>query len=129
MSELDLSACHPIFVRQIECLETKDIAALIETYHPDAVVVRFQGILNGIKEIGETFGRYMDIDAKYERLLEYTHAEDTIFVRAVMSVRGERELGFGAYVLKDGLVWRHVAGIEGGMRDWFADNGSAGHAG
>ncbi|NEB65640.1 hypothetical protein G3I39_00930, partial [Streptomyces fulvissimus] len=63
-----------------------------------------------------------------ERLLEYTHSEDTIFMRAVMSVRGERELGFGAYVLRDGLIWRQVAGIEGGMRDWFTQGGPAGHA-
>ncbi len=129
MEKLDLSGCHPIFVRQIDCLQNKDIDGLIETYHPDAVVVRFQGVLTGIEEIGETFGRYMDIQARYEQLLEYTHTDDTIFMRALMSVRGERELGFGAYVLKDGLIWRQVAGIEGGMRDWFAGGQDSGHAG
>ncbi|MFI6846260.1 nuclear transport factor 2 family protein [Kitasatospora sp. NBC_00085] len=129
MEELDLSGCHPLFVRQIDCLDNKDIDALMETYHPDAVVVRFQGILTGHKEIRETFSRYMDIQAKYERLLEYTHTGDTLFMRALMSVRGERELGFGAYVLKDGLIWRQVAGIEGGMRDWFAAQAESGHAG
>ena len=122
MADLDLSRVHPLFARQIECLQNADIAGLVETYHPEAVVVRFQGVLNGIDEIRETFGRYMDIAARYEELLEYTHTEDTIFVRAHMSVRGERELGFGAYVLRDGLIWRQVAGIEGGMRNWFAES-------
>ncbi|WP_432248693.1 nuclear transport factor 2 family protein [Streptomyces sanyensis] len=122
MSELDLSHCHPVFVRQIDCLQRADIDGLMETYHPEAEVIRFQGILRGSAEIKETFGRYMHIQARYERLLEYTHTDDTIFMRAEMSVRGEQEIGFGAYVLKDGVIWRQVAGIEGGMREWFTQD-------
>lgn len=112
---------HPIFARHEECLRTQDIDALMETYHTDAVVVRFQGILNGIDEIRATFSKYLGLSAETVELLEYAQSEDTIMVRAIMKVRGETEIGFGTYVLRDGKIWRHSAGIEGGMRDWFAD--------
>lgn len=120
MAEIDLTRVHPIFAAQIKCMAERDLDGLMDTYHPEAVVIRFQGILSGAEEIRNTFGKYIDIGARYVALREYAQSEDTIFVRALMQVRDETEIGVGMYVLKDGRIWRQAAGIEGDMRDWFA---------
>ncbi|MFD4205346.1 nuclear transport factor 2 family protein [Micromonospora tulbaghiae] len=112
---------HPVFARQVDCLARGDVEGVMDTYHPEAVVVRFQGVLRGHDEIRATFGGYMGLGADTVKLLEYAESEDTIMVRSEMTVMGEAEVGFGTYVLRDGRIWRQTAGIEGGMRDWFAE--------
>nr|BFE59942.1 hypothetical protein GCM10020063_044680 [Dactylosporangium thailandense] len=109
---------HPIFLKQAEYLAKGDLDGLMQCYHPEAMVVRFQDILSGRDEIRGMIQGYMDMNMQYLEMLEYTHTDDTILMRGVMSVKGVEEIGFGAYVLKDGLIWRQISGSEGGMRNW-----------
>ncbi|MGC4806671.1 nuclear transport factor 2 family protein [Micromonospora sp. DT233] len=113
-----MAQMHPIFLKQAEHLAKNDLDGLMQCYHPEAEVVRFQGILHGRDEIRGMLEDYMKMNMQYLEMLEYIHTDDTILLRGVMSVKGVEEIGFGAYVLKDGLIWRQVSGSEGGMRNW-----------
>ena len=120
MSQPDTVEIHPIFAKQAGFLAVRDLDGLMECYHPEAMVVRFQGILTGRDEIRTMIQEYLDMDMQYVEMLEYVHTDDTILMRGVMKVKGVEEIGFGTYVLRDGLIWRQTSGSEGGMRDWSA---------
>jgi hypothetical protein len=120
MSQPGTVEMHPIFLKQAGYLAANDLDGLMECYHPEAVVVRFQGVLTTREEIREMLQEYLEMNMQYIEMLEYVHTDDTIMMRGVMKVKGVEEVGFGSYVLKDGMIWRMMSGSEGGVRDWNA---------
>jgi len=118
MAEMDMSKLHPIFLSQAECLARRDLDGLVNLYHPDAEVLRYDGIRRGRDEIRTMLEQYMNLDLAFVTLNEYIATADTILVRGTMKVKGEPEVSCGTYVLRDGKIWRQTGAVEGGARGW-----------
>jgi hypothetical protein len=118
MAEIDMSKLHPIFLSQGELLARRDLDGLMNLYHPEAEVLRYDGVTRGRDEIRAMLERYMQLDLEFVKLNEYNATADTILLRGTMKVKGEIEISCGTYVLKDGKIWRQTGAIEGGARGW-----------
>ncbi|MEV6116057.1 nuclear transport factor 2 family protein [Streptomyces sp. NPDC052109] len=116
----DLSALHPVFRRQIECMMANDKEGLMQTYHPEVKSLRFQGVLEGKEAISDLMEKYEDLDPEFLGVLEYVHSDDQIMTRSAMRIKGEEIVAVGSYVVKDGKIWRQFGCDEGGVRDWWA---------
>lgn len=115
---------HPVFAKQIECLMKGDMDALMEIYHPEAESLRFQGPIKGRDGIRQLLAKYEGLNMEFVEVNEYVHSDDMIMTRTTLRVKGEEVVAFGAYVIKDGLIWRVFGCDEGGVRDWWADDRS-----
>lgn len=111
MGTYDIATLHPVFRRQMEALDALDLDALMKNYTDDAVLLRYEGVSTGIKEVRETFTGYLSVKPKLLDLQEYVETADTIFYRAIMSLNGEPEHAFGTLVVRDGKIWRQTAGF------------------
>lgn len=111
MTQYDLSTLHPVFQRQMEALAALDIDAVMKNYTDDAVLLRFEGVSEGIEAVRETFTGYLTLKPALVELQEYVETDDTIFYRAIMNLNGEPEHAFGTLVVKDGRIWRQTAGF------------------
>jgi len=118
MTEIDMSKLHPIFLSQAELLARRDVDGLVNLYHAEAEVLRFDGIKRGRSEIRTMLERYLELDLEFVKLNEYVATADTILLRGTMKVNGEIEISCGTYVLRDGKIWRQTGAIEGGARGW-----------
>ncbi|MBI3688127.1 MAG: nuclear transport factor 2 family protein [Actinobacteria bacterium] len=116
----EMPELHPVFARQIQALMTKDFDSLMETYHPDIVSMQFQGPIRGRQASRELLTKYQSLSPEFVTVNEYVHNEDMIMTRTTMRVKGEEVVAFGAYVIKDGMIWRQFGCDEGGVRDWWA---------
>lgn len=110
---------HPVFNRMVECLMRKDNDALMELYHPDVEWTRFQKVVRGRDEVRRLLDEYSEIGLSFVDVNEYVHTDDTIMTRTTMSVKGETIVAFGAYVIKDDMLWRVFGADEGGARNWW----------
>jgi len=108
------SDVHPVFAAMAEATAKGDFEALVELYHPDAEWARFQGVLRGRAEIREVLERYWTLGVEFVSMDEYIHSGDTIMTRSTMTIKGTTEVAFGAYVVKDGMLWRIFGAVEGG---------------
>ena len=111
MSRTTLDNLHPVFQRQMAALAERDIDALMQNYHPEAQMLRFEGTSTGLDEIRELFTGYLQLKPELVDLTQYIESDDTIFYRAVMNLGGEPEHAFGTLVVRDGKVWRQTAGF------------------
>jgi hypothetical protein len=118
MAEIDMSKLHPIFLSQGEYLARRDLDGLMSLYHPEAEVLRYDGVKRGRDEIRAMLERYLQLDLEFVKLNEYVATADTILLRGTMKVKGEIEISCGTYVLKDGKIWRQTGAVEGGARGW-----------
>ncbi len=116
----DLSALHPVFARQIQCMMTNDREGLMKTYHPEVKSLRFQGVLEGPEAIKDLLDKYEELQPEFIGVLEYVHSDDQIMTRSAMRVKGEEIVAVGSYVVKDDMIWRQFGCDEGGVRDWWA---------
>ena len=112
-------AMHPVFTKMVECLTTNDTDALMELYHPEVVWTRFQKVVRGRDEVRQLLDEYSELGMAFVEVNEYVHTDDTIMTRTTMTVKGEQIVAFGAYVIRDGMVWRVFGADEGGARDWW----------
>lgn len=101
---------HPVFRRQMAALADGDLEALVANYHPEARLLRFDATASGLAEIRELFAGYLRLRPELVELTDYSETEDTVFYRAVMNLGGTPEHAFGALVVREGKVWRQVAG-------------------
>ena len=111
MPQTSLENLHPVFRKQMAALSARDLDALLDNYHPEAQVLRFEGTASGLDEIRELFTGYLELKPELVDLTQYTESADTIFYRAVMNLGGEPEHAFGTLVVRDGKVWRQTAGF------------------
>jgi hypothetical protein len=120
-TETQVPQLHPVFAKQIECLMRNDFDALLETYHPEVVSLRFQGPVFGRDGARELLRQYEGLDMEFVNVEEYVHSDDMVMTRTTLRVKGEEIVAFGAYVIRDGMIWRQFGCDEGGVRDWWAD--------
>ncbi len=111
---------HPVFAKMVNCLMTNDSDALMELYHPEAEWTRFQKVVRGRAEIRELIDDYSKLGLTFVEVNEYVHTDDTIMTRSTMAVDGEQIVAFGAYVIKDEMIWRVFGADEGGARNWWS---------
>lgn len=110
---------HPVFSKMVACLATNDTDALMELYHPEVEWTRFQKVVRGREEVRKLLDEYNEIGLAFVEVNEYVHTDDTIMTRSTMTVKGETIIAFGAYVIRDDMVWRVFGADEGGARDWW----------
>jgi hypothetical protein len=110
---------HPVFAKQIECLMNNDFDALLETFHPEIVSLQFRGPIYGREGARALLRKYEGLEMEFVGIEEYVHGDDMILTRTKMKVKGEEVVAFGAYVIRDGMIWRQFGCDEGGVRDWW----------
>jgi hypothetical protein len=120
-----MPAMHPVFMKQLQALATGDLEALMDTFHPDIVSLGFRGPLYGREEALAQLHKYEGLDMQFVGIEEYVHTDDLILTRTKMKVKGEELVAFGAYVIRDGKIWRQFGCDEGGARDWWAGDDDA----
>jgi hypothetical protein len=111
---------HPVFATQIECLMRKDFDGIMDTLHPEIVSMQFNGPLYGREAARDHIREYETRDIQFVSIEEYAHCDDMIMTRTTLRVNGEDVVAFGAYVIRDGMIWRQFGCDEGGSRDWDA---------
>jgi hypothetical protein len=120
MSTAEAIQLHPVFAKHIEYLMQEDMDALLEVYHPEVESLRFQGHLKGREAIRELLNQYKALNPEFVEVNEYAHSDDMIMTRTTLRINGEEIVAFGAYVIRDGMIWRVFGCDEGGVRDWWA---------
>jgi SnoaL-like protein len=111
---------HPVFSKMVQCLATNDTEALMDLYHPEVEWTRFQKVVRGREEVRQLLDDYSELGMAFVAVNEYVHTDDTIMTRTTMTVKGREIVAFGAYVIRDGMVWRVFGADEGGAIDWWA---------
>jgi hypothetical protein len=101
------------YLKQLSYVGTGDVDGLLENhYHPDAVMITFDGIRRGHEELREYYvntlkkmGRVTELRTEY-----FAETEDVIIFKAVITSegRGTIHADNGLYV-KDGKIFRHIA--------------------
>jgi len=107
----EIATLHPVFVRQLDALARGDIDLLLENYHQDAVLLRFDGVASGLDELRATLSVYLSLGPELVELSQYVQTDDTVSYRAVMKIGGRAEKAFGTLVLRDGKIWRQTVGF------------------
>lgn len=97
--------------RQVELLQSGDLDALIAQYHPDAVVLRFDRRAQGQAEIRRLFEDYVAARPRLISLDAYAESDDALSYQATMRVADSDIRTYGVFVLRDGKIWRQVAGV------------------
>lgn len=94
---------------QVALLEAGDAAGLARRYHPDAQILHRDGVVSGAGAIEELF---TEVCAGRPRVVSATtvaRTDDTLLYDVVEDVGGEVLRIVGTFVLRDGLIWRHVS--------------------
>jgi len=104
------------YERQLAYLQAKDVDRLIDQhYHDDAVLVRFDLTVRGHDALKAYFRAYLQ-QLEYLELIstdQFTETDDAILLEATMrTVLGTARV-YDAFVLRDGKVSHHFAGIIG----------------
>lgn len=102
---------HPVFQRQLETLASGDLDALLDNYAPDAALIRFDRVAQGIEEVTETLRGYLTFKPELVELTDYAESQDTIVYRAVMKLNGQPRNAVGTMVIRDGKIWRQTAAL------------------
>jgi hypothetical protein len=118
---VDISELHPIFRKQIECLQKNDKEGVLALYHPEAETLSFYGPNYGRDAIRKVLDGYDVLDVEFVEVNEYVHSDDMIMTRTTLRVKGQDVVAFGGYVIKDDMIWRSFGCDEGGTRDWWTD--------
>jgi hypothetical protein len=107
----EIATLHPVFVRQLDALAGGDVDVLMENYHQDSVLLRFDGVATGFDEVRATLSVYLSLGPELVELSQYAQTDDTISYRAIMKIGGRNEKAFGTLVLRDGKIWRQTVGF------------------
>jgi hypothetical protein len=101
------------YEEQLRLMSSGDIDALLDQhYHPDAVMVTFDGIRRGREELKKYYVDTLKIMGKitYLKTEFFNETEDVIIFKAVITSegRGTVHADNGLY-LRDGKIYRHIA--------------------
>jgi ketosteroid isomerase-like protein len=104
---------HPLLARQIELIEAGDLENLLDQYTDDALLVRFDRVAAGRGELRDLFAAYLAQSPRVRRVEQHAGAGDALAYEAVLDVGGREVRGYGAFVLRDGRIWRQFATVIG----------------
>jgi len=97
--------------RQMELISNRDIDGLMSQYHPEAVLLRFDRVARGLEEIRTLLATYLGQMPTVKSVDAFAEAGDTLSYQATMQMGEAVVRTYGAWVLKDGKIWRQVAGL------------------
>jgi hypothetical protein len=102
--------------RHIQFLVDKDVDGLVETnYAPDAELVTSQTIVNGREALRRYFRDYIEMlgDIVVVSTDKFAETEDAILFEATVRSRLGLARVYDAWVLRDGQITHHFAGVMG----------------
>ncbi|MEU8517004.1 nuclear transport factor 2 family protein [Kitasatospora sp. NPDC048722] len=114
MTHPDPSGARAVFDRQLDCLGRRDLDGLLENYHPNAVLLRFDGVFSGPDRIRDAFASYFTLEPRLLELRSLVEFDGTILYRAAMEIGGRRKETVGVMMLRNGMIWRQTAGVLDG---------------
>jgi hypothetical protein len=101
------------YKEQFRLMSTGDIDALLDRhYHPDAVMVTFDGIRRGRGELKKYYVDTLKLMGRitYLKTEYFAETEDVIIFRAVITSEGRGIVhAANGYYLRDGKIYRHIA--------------------
>jgi hypothetical protein len=102
-----------VFDRQLRLIEAGDLDGLLEQYDEDAVLVRFDRVIAGREGLREFFAGYLAAGPRVRSVEAYAETDDVVSYQATVETAGGEVRGYGVFVLRDGKIWRQVAGVVG----------------
>ena len=96
--------------RQVELIEAGDVDGLLDHYHEEAVLLRLDGAARGRAELRALFTRYLSPPPRVISIDGVAATDDTIHYQTTLAVGQARHRDYGAFVLRDGKIWRQIAG-------------------
>jgi hypothetical protein len=102
-----------VFERQMRLIETGDLDGLLAQYDEDAVLVRFDRVITGRDGLREFFAGYLAAEPSVRSVDAYAETDDVVSYQATLETAGGEVRGYGVFVLRDGKIWRQVAGVVG----------------
>jgi hypothetical protein len=107
-----VEAPRDVFDRQLRLIEAGDLDGLLEQYDEDAVLVRFDRVA-GREGLREFFASYLAAEPRVRSVDAYAEADEVVSYQATLETAGGEVRGYGVFVLRDGKIWRQVAGVFG----------------
>jgi hypothetical protein len=102
-----------LFERQVGLIEAGDLEGLLAQYDDQAVLVRFDRVVTGREALREFFAGYLAGRPRIRSVDAYADADDVVSYQATLETAGGEVRGYGVFVLRDGKIWRQVAGVVG----------------
>ena len=100
-----------LFDEQARLIETGDVDALVAQFRDDAVLVRFDGVVSGREAIADFLAGYISARQRLVGLDFWAECPDSFAYHVTVEVGGERLRVHGAFVLREGLIWRGFHGV------------------
>ena len=102
-----------IYDRQIECLKAGDLDGLMDQYAEDAQLIRFDMVVTGKEALRTFFADYIAHIKPFELVStdKYTDTEDAMFFEATVSANGNTLRVYDVFMIEEGKIKRHFAGI------------------
>ena len=102
-----------LFERQLGLIESRDLDGLLDQYDEDAVLVRFDRVVAGKESLREFFAAYLAAEPEVRSVDAYADADDVVSYQATLATTGGELRAYGVFFLRDGKIWRQVAGAVG----------------
>jgi hypothetical protein len=120
MTAMDSTPIDPTIQAHLDSLSAGDLDLLADTYHPEAILIlnkplarisQATGSATGRADIKSLLQRQIDAGTKFLELRDYVQGKDLAIVRSTLMIGGLPRDFFAYYLLRDGKIWRHIAGI------------------
>jgi hypothetical protein len=112
---LEKGKYRDFYYRQLDFLAKKDIEGLIHNqYTEDAELLNFDSYIKGAPALFDYFKGYI-ANLGYIKLLstdKYTEGDDSMFFESTVEVAGGVAQVYDVFVMRDGKIWRHFAGLR-----------------
>lgn len=120
MTPMDSTPIGPTIKAHLDALTAGDLNQAAATYHPEAILILNKSLARisqgeasaiGSADIKSLLQRKIEAGTKFVELRDYVQGKDLSIVRSTMMIGGLPRDFFGYYLLRDGKIWRHVAGV------------------
>ena len=120
LGQLDTTPIHDIYKTYVDSLDRRDLKGLADIHHPNAVVLANKELSQAARtgstakggDVQKFHQAHLDAGLSHQGVWEYVQGNNAFIVRFRVAVYGTESDGFGYFAIRDGKVWRHVAGIE-----------------
>jgi len=101
------------YEEQLDLIRNGDVTALVEKhYHPEAVLVTPERVVKGHAALREMFQNYLPSLGKLVVNTEaFIETENVCLIEAEINPGGQSRRVYDAFVLKDGRIIHHFAGV------------------
>jgi ketosteroid isomerase-like protein len=119
---IDTTPIHPTIEAHLDSLSSGDLDRLADTYHSESVAIlnkplaritQTKHTANGQGNIRSLLQCHLEAGTEHVQLRDYVHGKDLVAVQSTMTIRGQTHDAFAFYLLREGRIWRYIAGIYG----------------